>query len=167
MNEKKKKFPLIQILPNSKKGVSPVIATVLLIGLVMVITLIIFLWFKGLTQEAIVKFDKNVELVCDEVKFEADYSNGILSISNIGNVPIYGIKVKISESGNYETKGLNDLSEWPKEGLNQGRTFSGDISANTASADSVTLTPVLVGSSESGERTYTCDEARYGHTINL
>ena len=122
MNKKKKKLPLIQILPNSKKGVSPVIATVLLIGLVMVITLIIFLWFKGLTQEAIVKFDKNVELVCDEVKFEADYSNGILSISNIGNVPIYGIKVKISESGNYETKGLKDLSEWTNAGINQGRT---------------------------------------------
>tara|TARA_Y100000310_G_scaffold342908_1_gene448196 strand:+ start:9155 stop:9625 length:471 start_codon:yes stop_codon:yes gene_type:complete len=151
----------------NKKGVSPVIATVLLIGLVMVITLIIFLWFKGLTQEAIIKFDKNVELVCDEVKFKSAYTNGILSISNIGNVPIYGIKVKISESGNYETKGLKDLSEWPNAGLNQGRTFSGDISSNTISADSVTLTPILVGSSESGERTHTCNEARYGHTINI
>tara|TARA_Y100000296_G_scaffold67883_1_gene80834 strand:- start:1189 stop:1659 length:471 start_codon:yes stop_codon:yes gene_type:complete len=151
----------------NKRGVSPVIATVLLIGLVMVITLIVFLWFKGLTQEAIVKFDKNVELVCDEVKFEADYSNGILSVSNIGNVPIYGIKVKIAESGNYETKALKDLSEWPNSGLNQGRTFSGDVSDNTVSADSVTLTPVLVGTSESGERTYICNEARYGHTINL
>jgi FlaG/FlaF family flagellin (archaellin) len=151
----------------NKKAVSPVIATVLLIGLVMVIALIIFLWFKGLTQEAITKFDKNVELVCDDVKFEADYSGGILSISNIGNIPIYGIKVKISESEDYETKGLNDLSEWPNAGLNQGRTFSGDISSNTANADSITLIPVLVGSSESGERTHTCDEERYGQIINL
>jgi|TARA_B100001971_G_C18223406_1_gene558735 flagellin-like protein len=155
------------IKPLNKKAVSPVIATVLLIGLVIVIALIIFLWFKGLTQEAITKFDKNVELVCDDVKFEADYSEGILSISNIGNTPIYGIKVKISESENYETKDLNDLSEWPSTGLNQGRTFSGDISFNIANADSITLIPVLVGSSESGERTYTCDEERYGQIINL
>lgn len=157
----------INFFSKNRKGVSPVIATVLLIGLVMVITLIVFLWFKGLTQEAIIKFDKNVEVVCDEVQFESSYSNGVLSISNIGNVPIYGIKVKISESGKYETKGLNDLSKWPSTGLNQGRTFSGDISANVISANSLTLTPVLVGSSESGERTYTCNEARYGHIINL
>ncbi|HED05112.1 MAG TPA: hypothetical protein ENI61_00325 [Ignavibacteria bacterium] len=157
----------IKFLSKNRKAVSPVIATVLLIGLVLVITLIVFLWFKGLTQEAIIKFDKNVEIVCDEVQFETGYSNGILSISNIGNVPIYGIKVKISENGKYETKSLKDLSKWPSTGLNQGRTFSGDISANVISANSVTLTPVLVGSSKSGERTYTCNEARYGHVINL
>ena len=150
-----------------KKGVSPVIATVLLIGLVMVIALILFLWFKGLTQEAIIKFDKNVELVCDEVQFEAGYSNGILSVSNIGNVPVYGIKLKISKGKNYETKDLKDVTSWPTSGLNQGKTFSGDISADTGSAQSVTLTPVLVGSSESGERIYTCNEARYGYVINL
>jgi len=40
-----------------KKGVSPVIATVLLIAMVVVIALIIFLWFRGLTKEAITKFD--------------------------------------------------------------------------------------------------------------
>jgi|TARA_Y100000310_G_scaffold114158_1_gene112660 flagellin-like protein len=157
---------MIKKLQN-KRAVSPVIATVLLIGLVVVIALIVFLWFKGLTQEAIIKFDKNVELVCDEVQFEANYLNGVLSISNIGNVPIYGIKVKISDGGNHETKGLKDLSGWPTTGLNQGKTFSGDISDNVVSADSVTLTPVLVGSSDSGEKSYTCDEARYGNTINL
>jgi len=40
-----------------KKGLSPVIATMLLIAIVVVIGLIIFLWFRGMTEEAITKFD--------------------------------------------------------------------------------------------------------------
>ena len=167
-NKVNQRFPFVRIFPNSNKGVSPMIATVLLIGMVVVIALIIFLWFKGFSQEAIVKFDKNVELVCDKVKFEASYSGDTLAVSNIGNVPVYNIKVKILENGNFETKDLNDLSSnWKNAGLNPGRVFSDDISSSIGSADSVTLTPVLVGSSEKGERTFTCNEARYGHTINL
>ena len=37
----------------NKKGVSPVIATVLLIAIVIVIGLIIFLWFRSLTKDAL------------------------------------------------------------------------------------------------------------------
>ncbi|MAG78897.1 hypothetical protein CMI40_00795, partial [Candidatus Pacearchaeota archaeon] len=43
----------------NKKGVSPVIATVLLVAIVVIIGLIIFQWFRGMTQESIIKFDKN------------------------------------------------------------------------------------------------------------
>ena len=151
----------------NQKGVGPVIATVLLVGMVIVIGLIIFLWLRGFTQEAIVKFDKNIELVCDEVQFEASYTGGFISISNIGNIPIYEMKAKLSEGGNYETKGLKEISTWPVKGLNQGKTFSGDVGSEVGNAESITLTPVLVGSSESGERTFTCSEARYGYKINL
>jgi flagellin-like protein len=155
------------IKPLNKKAVSPVIATVLLIGLVIVIALIIFLWFKGLTQEAITKFDKNVELVCDEVKFEAGYADDFLSVSNIGNIPIYEMKVKFVDEGSHTTKGLKTISSWPGKGLNQGKTFSDDIGSEVSTSNSLTLTPVLVGTSESGQRTYTCDERRYGLTITI
>src|SRR3989344_4073857 len=78
------------ILSKSKRSVSPVIATILLIALVIIIALIVFQWMKGFTKEAITKFDgTNIELVCNDVQFEASYSNGNLVISNIGNVPIY------------------------------------------------------------------------------
>ena len=46
-----------------KRGVSPVIATILLIGIVIVIALIVFLWLRGMQQEAITKFEgMNVEI---------------------------------------------------------------------------------------------------------
>ena len=35
----------------NKKGVSPVIATVLLVAMVIVLALIVFLWFRSLSKE--------------------------------------------------------------------------------------------------------------------
>lgn len=153
----------------NKKAVSPVIATVLLIGMVIVMGAILFLWLRGFTQEAVTKFDKNVDLVCNDVQFQATYSSdGTLGISNVGNVPIYDIKVKISEGGNFETMDMKDLStNWKQAGLNPGRTFSGNVNSYVVGADSITLIPVLVGSSASGEKAFICDESRSGYKISL
>lgn len=153
----------------SKKGISPVIATVLLIAMVIVIALIIFLWFKGITEETITKFgQKNIKLVCRDVKFDASYSGGVLSISNTGTVPLYSMKLKISSGGSYITKDLKEElpSDWPELGLNQGASFSADISniEKVQTADEITLIPVLVGTSKEGEKKYTCDE-KQGYEI--
>ena len=70
-------------MKNKKRGVSPTIATILLIALVIVAAIIVFVWFKSMSKEAVTKFgDKNIELVCEDVEFEASYIGGILSISN-------------------------------------------------------------------------------------
>jgi len=150
-----------------KKGVSPVIATVLLIGIVVVIGLIIFFWIRGITEETVEKFDKNAELVCEEVKFQAGYTSGTLSISNDGNVPIYQFMVKVSKKGSFETKNLNELSSnWPASGLNQGGGFSDDL--DLTDFTDITLIPIILGSSQRGEETtFTCDGARYGYEIVL
>ena len=44
-------------------------------GAVHVISLIVFLWFRGLNEDAITKLGKNVELVCGDVSFSADYDS--------------------------------------------------------------------------------------------
>ena len=142
------------------------IATVLLIGIVVMIGVIIFLWFKNLQQETITKFGgTNVELVCDEVRFDASYSEKVLYISNTGNVPIYSMNIKISGEGSYETESISGLSTWPSQGLNQGAAFSGVITINNG-ADKIRLIPILLGSSTEGEKAFTCEE-RYGHEIDV
>lgn len=147
-----------------QKALSPVIATVLLIAMVVVIGLIIFLWFKGITDEAITKFGTNVELVCEDIEFDASYSGGMLYFSNLGNVPIFGIKVKIVGEGSYETKDLRELSEdWSEAGLNQGGVFSGNLVLGEGT-NKLMLIPVLIGNSESGEKTFVCGE-RHGYEI--
>lgn len=153
-----------------KRGVSPVIATVLLVAMVVVIGLIIFMWFRGVTEEAVTKFGgTNIKLVCDDVDFLSEYSSStsMLSISNIGNVPIYGIKARVSGEGSYETLDIrDDLGvDWPDIGLKQGGVFSGTIS-EFSGADQVLLIPVLMGTSNSGNQIYVCEE-RHGQEVVL
>ena len=153
----------------SRKALSPVIATVLLIAMTMVLGLIVFMWMRGLTQEKITKFGgTNIQLVCNDVYFQAEYTNGVLSILNSGNVPIYSFKIKIQGDGSYTTSDIKDLSsEWANNyetGLNQGMGFSDAIAF---SGTQITLTPVLVGDSDKGKKTYTCDENLQGYVLNI
>lgn len=150
-----------------KRGISPVIATVLLVAMVVVIGLIIFLWFRGITEEAVTKFGgRNIELVCEEVEFLSDYSAaGILSVSNMGNVPIFGMKARISKQGGHETLNIGDLSVgWPEIGLRQGGTFSGNLMEGFAGAEQILLIPVLMGTSAQGEQTHVCED-KYGQDL--
>ncbi|MFH1801370.1 MAG: archaellin/type IV pilin N-terminal domain-containing protein [archaeon] len=147
----------------NKRGLSPVIATVLLIGIVVVIGLVIFLWFRSITQESIIKFDQNIKIICDKVNFQSSYSGGILYISNNGNIPIFNMRIKLSENGNYVTE---DLGGWPSSGLNSGDTYSYNIASQISSYNEITLIPVLLGSSKTGDRTFLCEE-RYGNEIKL
>lgn len=153
-----------------KRALSPVVTTILLVALVVVIALIIFLWFKGMVQEGVTKFGKNIKLVCDDVEFEASYSDGFLSVLNNGNVPIFRIKLKITRAGgSYETKDITEssaASSWPANGLNQGGTFSGDISSDVSGATKMIVLPMLMGTSESGHKTFIC-EGQYGEEVSL
>lgn len=155
-----------------EKGISPVIATVLLVAMVIVIAMTIFFWVRGLSQEAITKFGgENVKVVCGDVQFSASYSGGILTISNYGNVPIYDMALKITSSGgNYQTTDISSLSNnWSSTGLGSGGVFtSADLSSSTQFMDATQIlaVPVLLGNSNSGQQTYTCDD-QYGEQISI
>lgn len=147
-----------------KKGLSPIIATMLLVAIVIIIGLIIFLWFRGINEEAITKFEgTNIKLVCEEVTFEASYSEGFIYILNLGNVPIYKIKVKMQGEGNYATQTIEQ--DWPYLGLNQGGVYSGALN-DSVGAIKLIVIPVLAGESDSGDSSYTCEE-RHGYEIVL
>ncbi len=144
-----------------KRGVSPVIATVLLIGMVVVIGMIIFVWMKSLARETVTKFGtENIELSCDKVAIEAGYDavTGNLTITNTGNVPIYQMLVKISKTGTTKTKKIQD--NWKKYGLEEGQSYTGSI--NLEGAEEISLIPVLLGVNEEGKkRTHTCEKSEY------
>lgn len=154
----------------NKNGISPVVATVLLVSIVIVIGLIVFLWFRGMNEEVITKFgEKNIKLVCEDVEFTADYDAGTLYISNLGNVPIFKMNVVVSSAGNYFTKELSSMSgaeEWKEIGLNSGGAFSGNIGSEVGSAKKITLIPVLIGNSDKGKKTYVCED-RFGYDLNI
>ena len=142
-----------------KRGISPVVATVLLIAIVVVIALIVFLWIRGLQGEAITKFDgTNVKLICGKVNFEASYSaaSNQIVVSNTGDVPIWEIKVERSGNGNKKTALLTD--QWPNNGLAPGDATTGALPSSLIEGNTLTLIPVLRGTTKnSGEKKYTCD----------
>ena len=145
-----------------KKGVSPIIATVLLIGMVVALALIIFVWTKSFTKETITKFeDENIELACDKIKFQASYDLATknISISNIGNVPIYNMRVKMVTAGGYDTKNMKDYGKigWPSIGLNPGDSREIGI----FNGEEITVTPILLGNSEKGKRVFACENQEY------
>lgn len=149
-----------------KRGISPVIATVLLIAMVVVLGLIIFMWFRGFTQEAVTKFDTNVELVCGDINFDASYTGGKLSVVNNGNIPIYRVKLKSSGLGSSSTRELAMEDNWPENGLNQGDAFSEFVNL-ASNIEEIIVTPILMGNSKSGQQAFTCDEAQYGYSITV
>lgn len=154
---------------NKKRGLSPVVTSVLLVALVIVITSVVFLWFRGMVEEGVTKFGKNIKLVCDDVDFEASYSSsGMINIVNIGNVPIFRVNIRMSEGGSYQTKNIEDISgtNWPQGGLNQGGTFSANIGSEVGSSDKIIILPILIGTSDKGKKTFIC-EGQYGKEIEI
>lgn len=148
-----------------KKALSSVISATILISLVVVIGVIVFSWVVGITGRAIMLEGKNIALVCEDVKFQTAYSNETLYLSNVGNIQIYGIKAMIFKEKSHETKDTNEfLNNWPTDGLNPGRAFSGAASFEQ-SIEKIIIVPVLIGKTKDGKReTYLCGE-RYGEEI--
>lgn len=141
-----------------KKAVSPVIATVLLIMMVIILAIIIMLWSKGFIKEKILKFDKPIENVCNEVSIKTfvndDWTYGF---TNTGNVPIYSVDIKISEKGSSEI-----IHAGPAE---KGQVDIGlsTILETPAIQDGVTtevkIIPILLGKNKDGAiKEFTCPE---------
>ncbi len=91
----------------NKRGLSPVVASVLLIALVLTLALIVFLWARGFISEQIEKNGQSIEQSCKSVDFDLvsdiDVQSKIvtLQIVNRKNIPIYNFDVKyIGGDGN-------------------------------------------------------------------
>lgn len=151
-----------KIKKRKKKGVSPVIATIFLVALVLVLAGIVFLLFKQFVGEACTKFgNQNVEMVCkDDVNLEASYNNGKLSLENNGNAPIYELKVrKIKESGSSDTVEITKDTkpgEWDEAGLNKGNTAEVTLDG-MEDIKEIEIVPVLLSECDDNEVKKACE----------
>lgn len=93
-----------------KKGVSPVIATVLLVGITITLGALIFLWgnmfFVALAPPA----------NCNKVNFQVGIYENNFDIVNIGNENIYGVVIKKIEEGSIKILEEINLEEPIKSG---------------------------------------------------
>ncbi len=134
-----------------KKAVSPVVATVLLIAIVIILALIIFLWaFKGFIPEAIQKRGQPIDQACNEVSLEVSYLKnlGELEVINIGNIPVYRLDIRKIE------KGRVDKEEY-EGGVSVGQSITVDIGTETE-YDEVEVIPVILGETETSKKIHPC-----------
>lgn len=152
----------------NKLGVSPVIATILLIAIVVVLALVLFLWFRSFTKEATMKNGKNIELVCEEVQFSAEYdsTSGELAISNEGNIPISEFRVLVEEGGERRTIEISGSELSESNFLGSGQATTINLSEEIPRAISIKVIPVLKGVSSKGDSVHVCDD-RYAQEINI
>ena len=154
-----------------KKGVSPVVATVLLIVIVVVLATIIFIWAKGFLSESATKGDRIVESSCEDVRFEVEIvdsasecnnepnGHSAIDISNIGNIPIYGAKIlKYDEdTGSIDNVALVD-QPFKVGTVKVGQSSYTCLNLDVISGNKFRVIPKLLAEKEGRKIVYTCPE---------
>lgn len=135
----------------NKRGISPVIATVLLIVVAIALFLLIFLWLKGFQKEVITKYNVPIETACMNLRYDVIKSGNTIQVSNLGSTTIY--KMKVYVDGSLKATITNPI--YPSE---SSQTTIG-------SCNKVKAIPVLAGTTKSGaQREYVCE--KQAKTIN-
>ena len=145
-----------------RRGISPVVATMLLVVLAVILALIIWLWATSFIGENIKKNGEVVANSCEKVSFNADIANGKLSVENTGTIALYGVAVRKVGAGTEQTcypfETNNQISINP--GANNAVVLDDCVSElSLADKDNVNIIPIILGATDTGAREfYTCDE---------
>jgi len=149
-----------------KRGISPIIATVLLVAMSLVLAVIIFVWARTFIGEQAQKFEEPVEFACEDVNFDIDVlDDGTVDIINRGNVPLYGIDVREVGFGAVRSVEIFEgvtIASGETSRVNLGT----DAEAGLESEDSVIAVPIILGEIDGETRAFTCDDI-YGITTTV
>ena len=145
-----------------KKGLSPVVATILLISLALILALIIYFYARGFIGEVPEKFGRDISLACADVDFDADVAfdgvTGDVSIDliNRGNIPLYGIEVRSKSDGTISI--TKPFQTTISTGATAHITATPD-ELTASSGDDLILVPILLGTKNDQKQQYTCDDS--------
>lgn len=140
-----------------KRGISPVVATSLLVSITLILAAIIFFWARGFIGEAIEKNDRAIEYSCERVEFFVEAREGTLTVQNVGSVPIYAIEMRVKGKG--EIKEIGRVQGGGTIG--NGQTGAFRLPSGASVGNTIIAVPILVGETSTGRTTYVCD-AKYG-----
>ncbi|MGV8142612.1 MAG: archaellin/type IV pilin N-terminal domain-containing protein [Candidatus Pacearchaeota archaeon] len=154
----------------NRRGVTPIVATVLLIAIVVALAVIVFFWARGFLTESAQKGERAVTVSCAGVDFEAEvvanaaecatYSGkSAIDINNIGNIPIYGVQV-LEYNENIGNIDPVQLSDQPFVGgtITIGKSSYVCLNKDVVDEDAFRIVPKLLAEQEDKKVVYTCPE---------
>jgi len=141
---------------SKKRGLSPVIASVLMIMLVLVLAAMIFLWARGFISEQIEKFGKPVDELCASIDFRVEKVGNELEIFNRGNVDIWYLDVKMFKGGDSEISKF-DVAVNAGSAVREAITLVMD---DGSEPDETIVYPAILGSvrGKSSNKAFTCND---------
>ncbi len=131
----------------NKRGITPIIATLLLIAIVVVVIAIIFMWSKSFIKESVQKKGLPADQACSEVKLQKSCSDGVLSMSNLGNIPIYQFDVK-------KNLGSRTVLQHSDDFVGIGESV--EVFLGTDCPTDYKIVPYILGNSGSSNKIYNC-----------
>jgi len=141
----------------NKRGLSPIITTVLLIAIAIVLAVIILLWARNFVPELVTKNGSDIKKVCKDVYFEADYNptTSEILVANTGNVNIFSFSIEEELPGRtlVTEKRVQDTAGTE---IDLGNGGSGKIPVTFASGTTIVIKPVLLGYKGEQEAKYVC-----------
>ena len=146
-----------------KRGLSPVVATVLLIALVLILAIIIYLWASRFVVEQIEKFGQPIQDSCEDVSFDAELIDTTfgkeLEVVNRGNIPINSFQIKQISGGNSEVSDFGFS-------LGVGESVREQVALDSGT-EKIIIYPALLGSvkGKSSNKIFSC--INEGKTIVL
>ena len=148
----------------NKRGLSPIVATVLLISIAVVLAGIIFIWAYSFIGESVTKQGRSIEQSCQEVQFEAEADSGDVYVNNLGDIPLWGIEIRKKDPIGDITK----IDEFEDVGSITAGETAGPFSLppEVQSGDRIIVSPILLGETETEKKKYICDE-EFGQAIEV
>lgn len=143
----------------NKKALSPLIASIFLIVLALAIAPLILIWSKSL----ILNLSPN-EQSCTDVNFNVGiYKQGntyYLDITNIGNVQLVGVQIKLIESGSIKLK--EEIEKTIPKGSSESLILN---SLNEQDENKkLIIVPMVLAETEKGKTKYACQDT-YGMEV--
>ena len=147
----------------NKRGISPIIATVLLISIALALAAVVFIWAKAFFVEKITKDGTDITMSCDEIRFSASITPTTLSVENQGNIALYGVQVDAVSGGS-----ITEFQTIKPKIVSAGQSVDITLSSGLSSGQSVLIVPIILGQNSKGEKTeYTCDSGATGLQLTV
>lgn len=126
-----------------KKGVTPVVATVLLISIAVALAVIIFVWAIAFNKEVITKNGQNIDSFCDRVDLRATLNGNNIEINNKGSIPVDNVKILDKDGGSEVARDCDESGLLPI-----GRTVTLSKASCKVAGTPIKVIPVLKGDSK-------------------